>query len=96
MFVSHAAGAGAAADPAAARGVVGDALKARAVNTPAVYAALATLTTDIERQVKDYGAIKAVPAAPTQNVRNDMYLASDAVRVMGAKPSGFSEATWPS
>ena len=30
-------------------------------------------------------------AAATPNVRNDMYLASDAVRVMGAHPAGFSE-----
>jgi inorganic phosphate transporter, PiT family len=44
---------------------------------------------DIGRQVKDYGAIKAVPASATPNVRNDMYLASDAVRVMGPNPPGF-------
>jgi PiT family inorganic phosphate transporter len=74
---------------AAARSTVGDALKTKEVNTPAVYAALAALTADIGRQVKDYGAIKAVPAAATPNVRNDMYLASDAVRVMGANPPGF-------
>ncbi|WP_158926699.1 inorganic phosphate transporter [Acidisphaera sp. S103] len=76
---------------AAARTTVGNALKTKAVNTPAVYAALATLTGDIDQQVKNYGAIKAVPAAATPNVRNDMYLASDAVRVMGAHPAGFSD-----
>jgi PiT family inorganic phosphate transporter len=47
------------------------------------------LTANIGQQVKSYGAIKAVPAAVTQNVRNDMYLASEAVRVMGASPAGF-------
>jgi hypothetical protein len=31
-----------------------------------------------------------VPAAATPNVRNDMYLVSDAVRVMGASPPRFS------
>ena len=62
------------------------------MNTPDVYAALATLTGDIGEQVKSYGSIKAVPAAATSNVRNDMYLASDAVRVMGASPPGFSDA----
>jgi PiT family inorganic phosphate transporter len=62
------------------------------VNTPEVYAALATLTANIDGQVKNYGAIKAVPAAATPNVRNDMYLASEAVRVMGASPAGFDNA----
>ena len=89
VFQAHAAGAP-AADPNAARAAVSEALKARTVAKPEVYAALATLTGDIARQVKDYGAIKAVPASLTQNVRNDMYLASDAVRVLGAHPQGFS------
>ena len=79
-------------DAAAARATVGSALKTRSVNNPDVYAALASLTQDIGRQVKSYGAIKAVPAAATQNVRNDMYLASDAVRVMGKSPAGFDDA----
>ena len=86
---SHAGNAPAPA-PDAARGMVGDALKTKAVNNPGVYAALASLSGQITEQVRNYGAIKAVPAAATQNVRNDMYLASDAVRVMGAKPPGFS------
>ena len=51
------------ADAAAARDTVGDALKTKDVNKPEVYAALATLTGDIGQQVKNYGAIKAVPAA---------------------------------
>ena len=89
VFRVHASGA-APPNAAAARGVVSDALKSRQVNTPAIYGALAVLTADIGDQVKDYGAIKAVPAAVTPNVRNDMYLASDAVRVMGAHPAGFS------
>jgi inorganic phosphate transporter, PiT family len=79
-------------DAAAARATVGEALKTKDVNRPEAYAALATLTGDIARQVRSYGAIKAVPAAATTNVRNDMYLALDAVRVMGAKPSGFDDA----
>ena len=80
-----------APDPAAARSTVGEALKTKDVNKPAVYAALSSLTDDIAKQVKGYGAIKAIPAQATSNVRNDMYLASDAVRVMGAKPQGFSD-----
>ena len=90
VFTAHATGAP-PADPANARDTVGNALKTKEVNTPAVYGALATLTGDIANQIKQSGTIKAVPAAATPNVRNDMYLASDAVRVMGAHPAGFSD-----
>ena len=92
VFRAHAGTISLPADAAAARATVGSALKSREVNKPEVYAALATLTADIGRQVKDYGAIKTVPAAATTNVRNDMYLVSDAVRVMGASPAGFDNA----
>ena len=78
-------------DAAAARAAIGEALKTRDVNRPEVRAAVAVVADDIMAQVKNHGAIKAVPAAITQNVRNDMYLASDAIRVMGAKPAGFSD-----
>ena len=54
VFQAHATGATPPADAAAARATVGDALKTKTVNTPTVYAALATLTGDIGRQVKDY------------------------------------------
>jgi PiT family inorganic phosphate transporter len=90
VFRAHAAGVTPPADAALARETVGTALRTRQVNTPEVYAALATLTEDIGRQVKNYGAIGTVPAAATSNVRNDMYLASEAVRLMGANPAGFS------
>ncbi len=92
VFQTHAGNSGLPANAAAARATVGNALKSKEVNTPEVYAALAVLTADIGRQVKDYGAIKDIPAAATSNVRNDMYLASDAVRVMGASPAGFDGA----
>jgi PiT family inorganic phosphate transporter len=92
VFRAHAGAISPPADAAAARATVGSALKSKQVNKPEVYAALATLTAEIGRQVKNYGAIKAVPAAATSNVRNDMYLASDAVRVMGASPAGFDSA----
>jgi inorganic phosphate transporter, PiT family len=89
VFRAHAGAISPPADAAAARATVGSALKSKQVNKPEVYAALATLTAEIGRQVKNYGAI---PAAATSNVRNDMYLASDAVRVMGASPAGFDSA----
>jgi PiT family inorganic phosphate transporter len=90
VFQAHAGGGSAPVNPAAARATVGDALKSKDAAKPEVYAALAELTGDIGRQVKEYGAIKTIPAAATTNVRNDMYLASEAVRVMGASPAGFS------
>jgi PiT family inorganic phosphate transporter len=89
VFQAHASPVAPSTDAAVARAVVGSALKTKEVSTPEVYAALATLTANIGGQVKNYGAIKAVPAAATPNVRNDMYLASEAVRVMGASPAGF-------
>jgi inorganic phosphate transporter, PiT family len=92
VFQAHGGNTRPLADAAAARATVGNALKTKEVNKPEVYAALATLTADIGRQVNDYGAIKAVPAAATPNVRNDMYLASEAVRVMGASPAGYDSA----
>jgi PiT family inorganic phosphate transporter len=92
VFRAHAGSSASPPDAAAARAIVGEALKTKEVNKPEVYAALATLTGDIGQQVKDFGAIKGVPAAATSNVRNDMYLASDAVRVMGANPVGFDSA----
>ena len=88
VFTAHAGGA-AVPDAEAARAMVREALKTRQVGDPKVFAALATLTGDVGQQVKQYGAIKAVPAAVTQNVRNSMYLASSAVHDLGKTPAGF-------
>jgi PiT family inorganic phosphate transporter len=92
MFAAHAMGATPPKDAAAARTTVGEALKTKAVNTREVYAAVAALAGDIGQQVKNYGSLKDVPAEATPNVRNDMYLVSDAVRIMGSAPPGFSDA----
>src|SRR5262249_10340684 len=55
--------------------------------------ALAVLTGDIERQVKEYGALNAVPAQSVQNMRNDMYLAAEAVRLIAKDPdNGLDDA----
>lgn len=51
--------------------------------------ALGALIADLDRQARSYGALGAVPAASVSNVRNDMYLASEAIRRLGkaeAKP----------
>jgi PiT family inorganic phosphate transporter len=92
VFQAHAGSNMPPTDIAVARATVGEALQTRTLNKPEVYAALAALIGDIGEQVRNYGAIKAVPAAATSNVRNNMYLASDAVRLMGANPAGFDSA----
>jgi len=69
--------------PDVARKVVGDGLRTRKLATPQVYAALNVVTADIIVQVQQYGSIKQVPAADTPNMRNDMYLVGDALRLLG-------------
>lgn len=81
VFASHAQGAQ-SGNPDDARGLIGDALKTRSLNRPEVFAALATLSDDIANGVKNYGSISRIPAAATPNMRNDMYLVSDAVRLL--------------
>ena len=54
--------------------------------------ALVELTGDIARQVTEYGSLNAVPAQAVQNVRNDMYLISEALRRMGKSHEGGFDA----
>ena len=75
----HRAGGSAAPAPAAARDTLTKALASRTLGTPDVAAAQAVLARDIARQVRDYGSLRAVPAAVVPNMRNDMYLAREAV-----------------
>jgi inorganic phosphate transporter, PiT family len=48
-----------------------------------VVPAVAALVGDIGKQVRDSGALAQVPAAAVGNVRNDMYLTSEAIRALG-------------
>src|SRR5689334_15695637 len=91
VFRGHARTSAPSSDAAQARATVGEALKTRPVSRPEVYAALATLTADIAQQVKNSAPLRTCRRAATSNVRNDMYLASDAVRIMGTKPPGFND-----
>jgi PiT family inorganic phosphate transporter len=90
VFAAHTAGAAPVA-PKAARQIVGDALRTRKVATPQVFAALTVLSADIETQVKQYGSIRHVPAAATPNLRNDMYLAGDALRLLDKEKGAVSK-----
>jgi PiT family inorganic phosphate transporter len=75
-----------------ARTTVEDAIRTRNVNQPMVFAGMAGLTRNIADQVGQYGAIAKVPAAAVQNVRNDMYLLSEAVRLMKKQDLAASDA----
>ena len=49
-------------------------------------------THDIANQVQHYGALDKTPSDQVQNVRNDMYLVSEAIRVLGKdKDSDYTE-----
>ena len=60
----------------AAHQVIGDYLRTRQPD-PDVVGALAMLSSDVKTQVEQYGSIRRLPADTVQNVRNDMYLASE-------------------
>jgi PiT family inorganic phosphate transporter len=69
------------AAPADPRQVISDYVRTKAL-TPEVVPALAALTGRIGDQVKDYGSLSRVPADAVANVRNDMYLVSEAIRFL--------------
>ncbi|MEW6644623.1 MAG: inorganic phosphate transporter [Pseudomonadota bacterium] len=57
------------------------------------YPSLAVLVRDISQQVTQYGSLAKVPADAVGNTRNDMYLASEAIRfLMKDKESELSAA----
>ncbi|WP_027795122.1 inorganic phosphate transporter [Paraburkholderia acidipaludis] len=59
--------------------------------TPATVPALAALATQVGEQVGGYGSISNVPQSIVDNVRNNMYLASEAIRLMEkSKQPAFS------
>ena len=57
------------------------------------YPSLAVLIDDISKQVKQYGSLAKIPNEQVGNTRNDMYLASEAIRLlMKDKASELSAA----
>ena len=46
------------------------------------YPSLAALLRDISKQVSDYGSVSKIPADAVGNTRNDMYLTSEAIRLL--------------
>jgi len=66
----------------AARHRLTDALKLRTVNTPGAYAAAGSLIGDIQAEVQKDGSLNKVPAAAVENVRNEMFEVSEAIRLL--------------
>jgi inorganic phosphate transporter, PiT family len=46
------------------------------------YPSLSVLIQDISKQVAEYGSLAKIPASAVGNTRNDMYLASEAIRFL--------------
>ena len=74
--------AGTTVAPDAALTTLRQAVRDKKTDTPQVYAALSSASTAIDADLKAYGSLKAVPAAQTKNVRNEMYLVYDTLRLV--------------
>ena len=57
------------------------------------YPSLAVLVGGIENEVKTYGSIKNIPAEVAGNTRNDMYLTSEAIKILLKDKSSELNAT---
>ncbi|HXZ15808.1 MAG TPA: inorganic phosphate transporter, partial [Roseiarcus sp.] len=75
---AHGAGYNVIGDP---RPAVTDFIHAHKISE-GTYPSLAVLVKQISNQVKEYGTVAKTPLEKVQNVRNDMYLASEAMRVL--------------
>ncbi len=93
VFSSHANGITVPADQA--RGIVTAAIRDKSFDKPEVFGALTSLAHDMGRQVQEHGSIAHVPAEAVQNVRNDMYLASESLRMMAKQGIKFGDAEGP-
>jgi PiT family inorganic phosphate transporter len=72
--------------PAEPRAVLADYVRTRTL-TPDVVPALAAMADSIGAQVRGAGSLAKLPATAVANVRNDMYLTSEAIRHLGKEPS---------
>jgi PiT family inorganic phosphate transporter len=71
--------------PADPRGTLATYVRTRTL-TPEVLPAIAALSDSIGAQVKASGTFAQMPASEVTNVRNDMYLTSEAIRLYGKDP----------
>src|SRR5262249_50273200 len=70
-----------AAAPADVRATLSEFVRTKEVK-PEVMPALAAAISSIGDQVKQYGSLAKIPSAAVPNVRNDMYLASESIRIV--------------
>ncbi|WIE49116.1 inorganic phosphate transporter [Pseudomonas sp. GM17] len=77
--------------PADPRAVLSDYVRNKEA-TPQLVPALAALTGHIGDEVKGYGSLAKVPAEAMGNVRNDMYLSSETIRLMDKNQVGDFDA----
>jgi PiT family inorganic phosphate transporter len=77
--------------PADPRPILSDYVRSKEV-TPQLIPALAALTGNIGNEVKGYGSLSKVPAQAMGNVRNDMYLTSETIRLMDKNKVGNFDA----
>jgi PiT family inorganic phosphate transporter len=80
VFAAHANGAPSPSVDAALATVT-NAVQSRQIAGPQTWAALDTVAGNIAAQVRASGEMTAIPAAAVPNVRNDMYLVSEAIRL---------------
>jgi PiT family inorganic phosphate transporter len=80
VFSAHAEGA---REPSVteARAAVTALVQSHRIAGPTSWAALAALAGEIVGQVRASGEMNAIPAGAVSNVRNDMYLVSEAIRL---------------
>ena len=71
--------------PADPRQAISDYVRTKTL-APNVVPSLAALAGSIGNQVKEYGALSKVPIEAVSNVRNDMYLVSEAIRFLDKNP----------
>ena len=72
--------------PADPRRVLADYIRTKEYHGE-VIPALAVIAGDISEQVKSYNPLSRVPALSVSNVRNDMYLSSEAIRLLDKNPA---------
>ena len=65
-----------------ARAHVTAAISSRNFDDPAIFNGLGMLTKQIGTAVGTYGTLRQVPTAAVENIRNDMYLTSEAIRLL--------------
>ena len=68
--------------PEKANAILRNALRTHEADKPEVYAALDAASKDINADLKNYGGVRHVPAAATKNLRNEMYVVYDTLRLL--------------